>query len=272
MEDIKINTVKKLSDELRKFDKKLPVAIFDVNRGYMSVAFKKEEIEENGKVFQWLTFYAHETIQMYDIETLQTYLSKLPPQANVLKKTEDGIYTSLYLSIDGMKDKFKNYTWLVISDEKEYDRFFKPNSVKENVEKSNNSLLEKALEKMLKEVTEESSKPIERIHQYLCKQTDEELFKGILTDGKTIKGAFAYCSDKAREQAENEPYAMVEDEEVFQWVKDYFIHYELPLNLDPPQKLAPKSKASKPTEKPKNEEQKSFKKGDSEQLDLFAMV
>ncbi len=42
----------------------------------MSVAFKKEVTLKNDQRISMLSFYAHETIQMYTIDTLLGYLSK----------------------------------------------------------------------------------------------------------------------------------------------------------------------------------------------------
>jgi len=114
MNVIKANTVQTLIDSLKKFDTTLPVAIFDSINGYMSVAFKKEETKQDEKTFQWLTFYPHETLQMYTIDKLISYLEKLPPQATVAMRTEELEYTSLYLAIDGMMDNKKMLQWLVI--------------------------------------------------------------------------------------------------------------------------------------------------------------
>lgn len=252
-----INTVGKLIKGLEKFDKQLPVAIFDRECGYMSVAFKKEITKKNEIEFQWLSFYAHETIQMYTIERLLGYLSKLPEQATILKKTEENKFTPLYLSIEGMRENGNYYQWLVISDELEYDRFFRKFDVK-----INENEMEKALEKMLLEVKTETSESIERVHQYLCKQTDLTLFTGILTEGKTIKSAMNYCSEKARELVKNEQFAMIEDETVFEWIKDYFISYELP---KPKEKKKPVNKVKGQSLKSANTE----KVRDEQQIELF---
>lgn len=284
---LKADTIQQLQEHLSKFDKTLPVAVFDCDRGYMSVAFKKEEKIKNGKSFQWLTFYAHETIQMYDIETLQGYLSKLPLQAPIAKKTENDEYTSLYLSIDSMRENGKFYQWLVLSDELEYDRFFRQHDTKTEENHTKPVLencTEQALEKMLSEIKQESSQPIERIHQWLCKQTNQELFKGILTEGKTLKGAFTYCSDQARKMAKNSPSVMVEDDSVFQWVSDYFIHYELP-KAKPKKKAKAQPKVKKKVEpvnnvtKVTNQEPSANEKGgveqqeeNEQQLELFATI
>ncbi|MBO0444308.1 hypothetical protein JZO79_11855 [Vagococcus fluvialis] len=284
---LKADTIQQLQEHLAKFDKNLPVAVFDCDRGYMSVAFKKEEKIKNGKSFQWLTFYAHETIQMYDIKTLQGYLSRLPLQAPIAKKTENEEYTSLYLSIDSMRENGKFYQWLVLSDELEYDRFFRQHDTKteeNHTEPVLENCIEQALEKMLSEIKQESSQPIERIHQWLCKQTNQELFKGILTDGKTLKGAFTYCSDQARKMAKNSPSVMVEDDTVFQWISDYFIHYELP-KAKPKKKAKAQPKVKKKIEpvnnitKLSNQVTPTSEKGGDEQqeeneqqLELFATI
>lgn len=257
MNELKINTVGKLVNGLQNFDKQLPVAIFDRELGYMSVAFKKEITKKNDIEFQWLRFYAHETIQMYTIETLLGYLSKLPEQATILKKTEENKFTPLYLSIEGMRENGNYYQWLVISDELEYDRFFRKFDVKINENET-----EKALEKMLLEVKTETSESIERVHQYLCKQTDLALFTGILTEGKTIKSALNYCSEKARELVKKEQFAMVEDETVFEWIKEYFIIYELP---KPKEKKKPVNKVKGQSLKSANTE----KVRDEQQIELF---
>lgn len=257
MNELKINTVGKLVSGLQNFDKQLPVAIFDRELGYMSVAFKKEITKKNDIEFQWLRFYAHETIQMYTIETLLGYLSKLPEQATILKKTEENKFTPLYLSIEGMRENGNYYQWLVISDELEYDRFFRKFDVKINENET-----EKALEKMLLEVKTESSESIERVHQYLCKQTDLALFTGILTEGKTIKSALNYCSEKARELVKKEKFAMVEDDTVFEWIKEYFIIYELP---KPKEKKKPVNKVKGQSLKSANTE----KVRDEQQIELF---
>lgn len=264
MSVLKASTVQELTNLLLKFDKNLPVAVFDCDRGYMSVAFKKEEHVNNGKTFQWLTFYAHETVPMYNVEKLLGYLSKLPPQAVIAKKSEDSNYTSLFLSVDGMVDKKAPYQWLVINDELEYDRFFRQNDTQ-----TNNDFTAPALDKLLNEMTDNTSQSIERLHQWLCKQTSPDLFKGILTNGKTMGGALTYCSDKARETANNDPYAMVEDGTVFQWVTDYFTHYVLPKEK-PKKRVVPLKKGGNTSPSKLVEKQKGG--AEQQELALFATV
>jgi len=60
----------------------------------------------------------------------------------------------------------------------------------------NEELREKALSKMLTEMNEKHSPAIDRIHNWLCDQDDEELYQGIMKDGKTIHGGFAFAKSK----------------------------------------------------------------------------
>ncbi len=269
-----ISTVQGLTKALQQFDRTLKVAIFDNQQGYMSVAFKKEQKIKDNKTLQWLTFYPHEAIPMYSIDTLLGYLSKLPPQAPLAKLTEDNHYTSLFLSIEGMKENGTYYQWLVISDELEYDRFFRKFSTKKEQEME----IKKALDKLLIEVEKETSNSIERVHQWLCKQTTPDLFKGILTEGKTIQGALSYCANKARETAESKSFAVVEDETVYQWISDYYIHYELPKKVEKKKgKAKKKAKKSdiKPIDKVTQDGQVNTETetgGSEQQLELFATV
>lgn len=78
-----------------------------------------------------------------------------------------------------------------------------------------------ALDKMLKELKDNKNKNIDIIHNYLCDQEDEELFKGILKENKTLKGALEHCQDLARKKAQS-GVAVIDDKTVFAWVIDYF--------------------------------------------------
>lgn len=84
-----------------------------------------------------------------------------------------------------------------------------------------NSTKARALEKMLIEMTEDHSDSEDKIHNWLCDQDDNQLFSGILNDGKSIREAIEFCSDKARELAV-QGVAIVDDGEVYKWVHEYF--------------------------------------------------
>lgn len=116
------------------------------------------------------------------------------------------------------------------------------------------SLRDKAHEKMLKEMNEEHTPSEDHIHNWLCKQDDEKLLQGIISDGKSIKGSLEYCASKSHEYESNSV-AMVHHETVFGWVREYFVNDDIK-----PKKITPKPKPveSKPQTK-KKKENKSLK-------------
>lgn len=87
--------------------------------------------------------------------------------------------------------------------------------------------LTNARNKMLFEMNEKHTAAEDAIHNYLSDQEDAELITGILRDGKTIKGAMEYCISNASKQKSNNA-AMVPKEEVFGWVRKYFIKADAP--------------------------------------------
>ncbi|EOJ44441.1 hypothetical protein WM7_03086, partial [Enterococcus faecalis EnGen0361] len=95
-----IQTVKELIHALKQYNQNLATTIFDDTQGYISVAFRKESIERNGKTFQFLCFYPNYEVALYPVVTLLSYLEKLPEQATIAIKNPDGNYSSLYLTID----------------------------------------------------------------------------------------------------------------------------------------------------------------------------
>lgn len=85
-----IQTVKELTHALKQYNQTLATTIFDDTQGYISVAFRKESIERNGKNFQFLCFYPNYKVALYPVETLLSYLEKLQEQAleKMLKELE----------------------------------------------------------------------------------------------------------------------------------------------------------------------------------------
>ena len=126
-----------------------------------------------------------------------------------------------------------------------------------------------ALEKMLAEMSKAHSPAEDALHNWLCEQTeDAELMSAILKEDKSIKGAFAYCTQKAKEVANGCQAAMIDDDTVYSWTKEYFVRDDIK-NLPPVAKAVAKTKAkaTKAT-KPK----KSIKKGGEDaQLSLFEL-
>ena len=147
-----IQTVKELIHALKQYNPNLATTIFDDTQGYISVAFRKESIERNGKNFQFLCFYPNYEVALYPVVTLLSYLEKLPEQATIAIKDPDGNYSSLYLTIDETIDQGNKYKWLVISDKLSYERFFLTSTL---------NAQEQALEKMLKELETEHDDTVE---------------------------------------------------------------------------------------------------------------
>ena len=79
----------------------------------------------------------------------------------------------------------------------------------------------RALEKMNAEMSQEHSRSIDSIHNWLCEQEDDELFEKICQEGKTIADAYRYCHNKSSEYRDGDC-AMVSDDIVFGWIVDYF--------------------------------------------------
>lgn len=253
-----IQTIKELTHALKQYNQNLATTIFNDTQGYISVAFRKESIERNGKNFQFLCFYPNYEVALYPVETLLSYLKKLPEQATIAIKDPDGNYSSLYLTIDETIDKGTKYKWLVISDKLSYERFFLTSTL---------TAQEQAFEKMLKELETEHDNTVEYIHNWLCKQNDESLFQGILKEDRTIKGAVTYCMGKAKEQAQNHSSAMVADEVVFSWVKEYFLLEKLPET-----KVVGKVTTTAKKKSTKKSETKPERKEVDEQMNLFELV
>ena len=85
-----------------------------------------------------------------------------------------------------------------------------------------NDIKEKALAKLLEELNQPHDTSLDRIHNWICDQEDEELFQGILKERYSLKCALKYAKEKARKFAEN-GVACIDDNTVFGWVREYFI-------------------------------------------------
>ena len=83
------------------------------------------------------------------------------------------------------------------------------------------SLKSQALAKMLDEMSKDHTPVEDYIHNWLCGQEDEELFAGVLKDGKSINGAVKYMANQARKGISGNM-AVTDDATGFGWVRDYF--------------------------------------------------
>lgn len=129
------------------------------------------------------------------------------------------------------------------------------------------SLKSKALKKMLEEMGKDHTPVEDTIHNWLCGQDDDELFSGILKDGRTIKGAVKHMANLARKQVAGNM-AVVDDATVFGWVRDYFTADEVeePKDLNFEVKTAEEKPAVISKPEPKKKKQKTEEDG---QLSLF---
>lgn len=91
-----------------------------------------------------------------------------------------------------------------------------------------------AQDKMMAEMSEEHSNTEDIIHNYLCDaiETDAELLEGVLKQDRNIKGAINYINQQAyklyaKRTAAGVEVATTHHEEVFSWVKEYFILEEI---------------------------------------------
>ena len=80
------------------------------------------------------------------------------------------------------------------------------------------TLIEQAHAKMLEEMSKPHSEVLDYIHNWLCSQADEELLKGILTDGKTIQSAY----NRLVKTAKTEKREVISPDLGFQIITDYF--------------------------------------------------
>ena len=110
-----------------------------------------------------------------------------------------------------------------------------------------NEIKEKALAKLLEELNKPHDLALDRIHNWICDQEDEELFQGILKERYSLTCALKYAKEKARNFAEN-GVACIDDETVFGWIRDYFISNSQVSNI----KQVPVESVKKKAEKPKN--------------------
>lgn len=94
-----------------------------------------------------------------------------------------------------------------------------------------NEIKEKALAKLLEELNKPHDLALDRIHNWICGQEDEELFQGILKERYSLTCALKYAKEKARKFAEN-GVACIDDETVFGWIQEYFISNSQVSNIE----------------------------------------
>lgn len=133
------------------------------------------------------------------------------------------------------------------------------------MQKTLSKIKERALAKMLEEMNQSHTHAEDAIHNWLCEQNDDELFAGIMKKDKSIKSAMKYCISQARKESSGNS-AMVDDDTVFGWVRDYFINDDIKVNNNVSAKVI---KGSNPKKKKTETKKKVEKKEELEQMNLF---
>jgi len=81
------------------------------------------------------------------------------------------------------------------------------------------TIKEQALAKMLLEMNQPHDETVDEVHNFLCEQEDDELFAGILMEGKTIQDALNYLVAEAKKNRR----FRISDSEGYKIIKQYFL-------------------------------------------------
>jgi hypothetical protein len=84
-------------------------------------------------------------------------------------------------------------------------------------------LKQQALDKIAVELQTPHSAAEDQIHNWISDQEDEDLFTGILKEGKSFKSAFTYLINKASE-VKNGNAAVMTDQEAYDHIRFYFLN------------------------------------------------
>lgn len=124
-----------------------------------------------------------------------------------------------------------------------------------------------AQDKMMKEMSEEHTPTEDIIHNWLCEQEDDEdLLIGILKNDRTIKGALAYITAKAKKLYSSQgSVAAIDSYTVFPWVREYFVSNEIEL----PSKAVATVAASAGVPSLTSKEKQVAKSEEDDQMNIF---
>ncbi|KXF71695.1 Cas9 inhibitor AcrIIA9 family protein [Enterococcus faecalis] len=205
-----IKTIKDLHSQLKNYDSHLLLSIFDEENGYSDIEWVKEKGAKKNVWYQWIKLGANHSMHLNTVETFKEKIAQYPEQMIVTLRNREGKYSRLFLVLE----ELDNQKWVMIVDDLTYQEYYQENEI---------NWKNKALERMLEEMKQKHSDTEDCIHSWLCQQKEEELFQGVLKEDRTIKGAVAYCLSQAKKQVGNSQSAMVSDEVVFSWVREYFL-------------------------------------------------
>ncbi|EAA0242914.1 hypothetical protein A6C07_14475 [Listeria monocytogenes] len=130
------------------------------------------------------------------------------------------------------------------------------------------TIKQNAIQKMLKEMEEEHTGTDDIVHNWICEQDDITLFEGVMKKGRTIKDAIQYCATKASSQ-KTDNVAMIDDQTVFSWIREYFLLEKLPNNKGKAVVKANATKTKKVEKKVSKEKKGTEVNKGYEQLDLL---
>lgn len=208
-----IHVVEELLTALQSYPKQYPISMFGADNCPIGILSEKKE--KNGEVYRWITLGVDAPTKVKNVEELVDLLKQCPSQMVITMRGMDKKFSPLYLAKEGVKGM--NNQWVVICDKWAYEKYYQENqSVKVD-------LKQQALDKLLKEMLEEHTATEDSIHNWLCEQEEEALWKGILKKDRSIKQAVQYCIQKAYELRKNQQALMFDNETVFKWVRDYFL-------------------------------------------------
>ncbi|OTN90621.1 hypothetical protein A5810_002791 [Enterococcus faecium] len=160
--------------------------------------------------YQWVKLEVNYSIHLNTVGTFVQKIAQYPEQMIVTMRNTKGQYPRLFLVLE----EHEGREWVMIVDDLTYQKYY---------QKSEINWKNKALEKMLEEMKEKHSDTEVCIHSWMCQQQEDELSQGVLKKDRTIKGAVAYCLSQAKKQAGKNQSAIVSDEVVFAWVREYFV-------------------------------------------------
>ena len=206
-------TISELSENLKKYDSELTIKIFDGDLGDAPVAFKSEKVQKDTQIFRWITLFPSEEPKKTTVGEVQSILEKCPQNMLVSMRGQDGAFSDLFTSLEGMIGDISQNKWVVISDRASYEKLFKTTEPTQK---------EIALERTAKEIGDKATSTERIIHGWLIKQDDETLFAGVLKTDRTVKGSIAFAMGKAQKHVKGGKVAMVDDETVFEWIREYF--------------------------------------------------
>lgn len=253
-----IHVVEEMIIALQNYPKQYPISMFGADNCPIGILSEKKE--KNGELYRWITLGVEAPTKVTKVEELMDLLKQCPSQMVITMRDGDNKFSQLYLAKEGLKGSPSQ--WLVICDKQAYEKYY------QETQSIPVDLKQQALDKLLKEMLGEHTTTEDIIHNWLCEQEEEALWKGILKEDRSIKQAVQYCIEQAFELGSKQQALMLDNETGFKWVREYFLLEKVELTGLARGFMAPPPTPTKPkTLTPKKVEKKQ--EGGIEQIDLF---